>query len=92
MTTMAGNRGGAGFLQEDDALDVLDRMLEMEDRIEREAIEKQKRLLMRLNRAELLCLAKHYEIKNPHYYADPGDWKYGGKESLAEEIAERMVT
>jgi hypothetical protein len=75
----------------DEEQDGFDRMLEMQDRIEREAIDRQKRLLMKLNRADLLCLAKHYEIKDAHYYAEPGDWRFGGKEELAGEIAERMM-
>ncbi len=61
------------------------------DEADRTAIAQQRRLLMRLNRAELVVLANHYGIKNVTDYTAPHDWKFGGKEELAGEIAERMT-
>ena len=69
----------------------LDRMLELEDQAERRVIDKQKWLLMRLNKADLLVLAKHYKIAHPEHYTAPHDWKFGGKEELCGELAEKMV-
>jgi len=63
----------------------------MEHQLECQLIDAQKKLLMRLNKAELLVLAKHYAIKHPEDYTAPRDWKFGGKEDLAGLIAEKMV-
>lgn len=71
--------------------DGIDRLLDLEHRSERRAINQQKRLLMKLNRAELIVLARHFGIKNIEFYIEPRDWKFGGKEELAGEIAEIMV-
>lgn len=60
-------------------------------RAERTALDRQKRLLMKLKKAELLVLARHFEIKDTQFYVEPGDWQHGGKEELAGEIAERMA-
>jgi len=72
-------------------IDGIDKILEWIDDCDRAEIAHQKRLIMRLNKAEILCLAKHYKIKDTRFYTAPGDWKFGGKEELAGEIAERML-
>ena len=67
-----------------DDLDAFERMcMELDHR----RIEKQKKLLMRLNKAELFVLAKHYKLK-PEYFTD--GWQGGGKAELCLEIAELM--
>jgi len=75
----------------DECPDGVDRILDLMDEADRTAIAKQKALLMRLNRAELVVLANHYGIKNVTDYTAPHDWKFGGKEELACEIAEHMI-
>ncbi len=71
--------------------EVLERYLQMIHEEERGVIEAQKRLLMRLNKQELIVLAKHYKIADVHFYTEPGEWAHGGKEELAGEIAEKMT-
>jgi len=71
--------------------DGFDRLLEWEHRSHMTAVLKQSALLQRLNKAEILCLARHFKLKNPEWYAEAGDWKYGGKIDLCNEIAEIMV-
>jgi hypothetical protein len=60
--------------------------------IELAGIAKQKMLLMRLNKADLLVLAKHYKIAMPEIFVEPHEYKHGGKEELCLEIAEKMLT
>lgn len=66
-------------------------MMEAELRADLEAVQKQTALLMKLNKAELLCLAKHYGIRGVQFFTGPGEWRDGGKEELAMEIAEKML-
>jgi gentisate 1,2-dioxygenase len=61
------------------------------DDANRLALDRQKALLMKLNKGELVVLANHFKIKHPEDYTAPHHWKYGGKEELAGEIAEIMV-
>jgi hypothetical protein len=79
------------MLQDNDQAGGLDRLLEMEHQLECQVIDAQKKLLMRLNKAELLVLAKHYAIKHPEDYTAAREWQFGGKEELAGEIAAKMV-
>jgi len=79
------------MLQDDHRARGLDQLLEMEHRLECQLIDAQKKFLMRLNKAELLVLAKHYAIKHPADYTAPRDWQFGGKDELAGMIAEKMV-
>lgn len=45
--------------------------------------------VMKLNKAELLTLAKHYRLGNLDLYRD--GWQSGGKLDLCHELAERMA-
>ena len=75
----------------DECSDGVDRILDIMDEADRRALAQQKTLLMRLSRAELVVLANHYGIKNVTDYTAPHDWKFGGKEELAGEVAEHMI-
>lgn len=62
---------------------------EMEHRVYMRAIDAQKAKLLKLNKAELLCLAVHFKVPYPDDYRE--GWACGGKLDLAIEIARIMV-
>jgi hypothetical protein len=63
------------------------------DALSRRQIAAQKKLLMRLNRAELRVLADHYKMPASlvRWCFEPHDYRHGGKEEICEEIAQIMV-
>lgn len=68
-----------------------EQVFKFQDQVYRRALENQAWLLRKLNRADLVCLAKHFKIKDVRFYTEPGDWQHGGKEELVLEIASIMV-
>ena len=57
----------------------------------RVAVVRQKILLMRLDRDELIGLAKHFGIKARDQYTLRRDWNFGGKDELCGQLAARMI-
>jgi hypothetical protein len=68
----------------------IDREIEILDNLDRFLAERQRKLLMKLNKRDLKILAMHYQIPNLQVYFDDG-WMHGGKEELCREIVSAMM-